>query len=36
MAHSTRTGNEVTVLQVSGEGIRINYINPADDPSKQQ
>jgi quercetin dioxygenase-like cupin family protein len=37
MAHSTWTGDEITVVQVSGTGpFGINYINPADDPSKQQ
>ena len=37
MAHSTWIGEEPTVVQVSGNGpFAINYINPADDPSKQK
>jgi quercetin dioxygenase-like cupin family protein len=37
MAHSTWTGDEPTVVQVTGTGpFGINYINPADDPSRQQ
>lgn len=36
-AHSTWTGDETTVVQVSGIGpFGINYINAADDPSKHQ
>jgi quercetin dioxygenase-like cupin family protein len=36
MVHSTRAGDEVTVVQVSGAGpFGINFVNPADDPSKQ-
>jgi quercetin dioxygenase-like cupin family protein len=37
MAHSAWTKDETTVVEVTGMGpFGINYINPADDPSKQQ
>ncbi len=37
MAHSTWTEDEATVVQIIGTGpFGVNYLNPADDPNKQQ